>query len=186
MTFFLNGGVEDVSAGETRELVPSPQVATYDLQPEMSAEGVLETALRSIGNGDHDLVIMNFANPDMVGHTGDLQAAITAVSVVDDCVGRLAAAVLAAGGQMLLTADHGNCELMWDDTHESPHTAHTTNLVPCTLVGAAEGVQLADGRLADLAPSLLAMLDIDQPAAMTGTPLQRISRDPADTGQAVT
>ena len=179
VTFFLNGGVEAVSKGESRELVPSPKVATYDLQPEMSAEGVLDTALRSISNGDHDLIIMNFANPDMVGHTGDLQAAMTAVTVVDDCVGRLAAAVLAAGGQMLLTADHGNCEVMWDDAHQSPHTAHTTNLVPCTLVGAADGVQLADGRLADLAPSLLAMLGIEQPPAMTGETLQRFTHNQA-------
>ena len=175
VTFFLNGGVEDVSTGETRELVPSPQVATYDLQPEMSAEGVLEIALGSINRCDHDLIIMNFANPDMVGHTGDLQAAISAVSVVDDCVGRLATAVLAAGGQMLLTADHGNCEVMWDEVHGSPHTAHTTNLVPCTLVGAANGVCIGNGRLADLAPSLLAMLDIEQPAEMTGTRLQQIT-----------
>jgi len=175
VTFFLNGGVEDVSTGETRELVPSPRVATYDLQPEMSAEGVLDIALGSINKRDHDLIIMNFANPDMVGHTGDLQAAIVAVSAVDDCVGRLATAVLAAGGQMLLTADHGNCEVMWDEAHESPHTAHTTNLVPCTLVGAATGVGIADGRLADLAPSLLAMLGIEQPAEMTGTRLQQIS-----------
>ena len=175
VTFFLNGGVEDVSTGETRELVPSPQVATYDLQPEMSAEGVLEIALGSLKRRDHDLIIMNFANPDMVGHTGDLQAAIAAVSVVDDCVGRLATAVLAAGGQMLLTADHGNCEVMWVAAHGSPHTAHTTNPVPCTLVGAASGVSIADGRLADLAPSLLAMLDIEQPAEMTGTRLQQIT-----------
>ena len=175
VTFFLNGGVEDVSTGETRELVPSPQVATYDLQPEMSAEGVLEIALGSINRCDHDLIIMNFANPDMVGHTGDLQAAIAAVSVVDECVGQLATAVLAAGGQMLLTADHGNCEVMWDAAHGSPHTAHTTNPVPCTLVGAASGVSIANGRLADLAPSLLAMLDIEKPAEMTGTRLQQIT-----------
>ena len=176
VTFFLNGGVEDVCAGESRALVPSPQVATYDLQPEMSAEGVLEAALESLRTESHDLIIMNFANPDMVGHTGSLEAAMQAVSVVDDCVGRLATAVLQAGGQMLLTADHGNCEVMWDDDYKSPHTAHTTNLVPCIHIGAHKDMHIANGRLADLAPSLLAMLGIEQPTAMTGTPLQRSNR----------
>ena len=173
VTFFLNGGVEDARSGESRALVPSPQVATYDLQPEMSAEGVLDAALDSLRSKSHDLIIMNFANPDMVGHTGSLDAAMQAVCVVDDCVGRLAAAVLQAGGQMLLTADHGNCEVMWDDDHKSPHTAHTTNLVPCIHIGAHQDMHIANGRLADLAPSLLAMLGIEQPSVMTGTPLQR-------------
>ena len=176
VTFFLNGGVEDVCAGESRALVPSPQVATYDLQPEMSAEGVLEAALESLRTESHDLIIMNFANPDMVGHTGSLEAAMQAVSVVDDCVGRLATAVLEAGGKMLLTSDHGNCEVMWDDDYKSPHTAHTTNLVPCIHIGAHKDMHIANGRLADLAPSLLAMLGIEQPTAMTGTPLQRSNR----------
>ena len=148
-------------------------MATYDLQPEMSAEGVLDAALDSLLSKSHDLIIMNFANPDMVGHTGSLEAAMQAVCVVDDCVGRLAAAVLQAGGQMLLTADHGNCEVMWDDDHKSPHTAHTTNLVPCIHIGAHQDMHIANGRLADLAPSLLAMLGIEQPSVMTGTPLQR-------------
>jgi 2,3-bisphosphoglycerate-independent phosphoglycerate mutase len=112
----------------------------------------------------------------MVGHTGSLEAAMQAVSVVDDCVGRLATAVLQAGGQMLLTADHGNCEVMWDDDYKSPHTAHTTNLVPCIHIGAHKDMHIANGRLADLAPSLLAMLGIEQPTAMTGTPLQRSNR----------
>ncbi len=176
VTFFLNGGVEDARSGESRALVPSPQAATYDLQPEMSAEGVLDAALDSLHTESHDLIIMNFANPDMVGHTGSLEAAMQAVSVVDDCVGRLATAVLEAGGQMLLTADHGNCEVMWDDDYKSPHTAHTTNLVPCIHIGAHKDMHIANGRLADLAPSLLAMLGIEQPTAMTGTPLQRSNR----------
>jgi len=172
VTFFLNGGDEAVAEGEERILVPSPKVATYDLQPEMSAADVLAAACDSLEHGKHDLLVINFANPDMVGHTGDLQAAIRAVETVDGCVGEIARLVLATGGQMIVTADHGNCEVMWDDAAQSPHTAHTTNLVPVILVGAPSGTSLADGRLADLAPSLLALLGIDQPDAMTGRPLQ--------------
>ena len=152
-------------------MVPSPQVATYDLQPEMSASDVLAVALESLANHHHDLVVVNFANPDMVGHTGDLDAAIKAVETVDDCVGRLAEAVLARDGRMVVTADHGNCEVMWDDSAGSPHTAHTTNLVPVILVGAPDGTRLRDGRLADLAPTLLDLMGIDRPSAMTGSPL---------------
>ena len=172
VTFFLNGGDEAVADGEDRVLVPSPKVATYDLQPEMSAAGVLAAARDSLEHGRHDLLVINFANPDMVGHTGDLQAAIRAVETVDGCVGAMSDLVLAAGGKMIVTADHGNCEVMWDEAAQSPHTAHTTNLVPVILVGAAEDTSLVDGRLADLAPSLLALLGIDQPDAMTGRPLQ--------------
>jgi 2,3-bisphosphoglycerate-independent phosphoglycerate mutase len=171
VTFFFNGGAESAQDGEDREMVPSPPVATYDLQPEMSADGVLAAALASIRAKAHDLLIINFANPDMVGHTGDLAAAITAVETVDRCVGALVEALETADGQMLLTADHGNCEMMWDRAANSPHTAHTTNLVPLILVNGNDGVSLADGRLADLAPSLLAMLGITQPARMTGQSL---------------
>jgi len=171
VTFFFNGGAESFLTGEDREMVPSPAVATYDLEPEMSAAGVLEAALGSLQARQHDLLVINFANPDMVGHTGNLDAAIAAVETVDRCVGQLAAAVKAADGQMLLTADHGNCEVMWDEAAQSPHTAHTTNLVPLILVNGPQGTRLLDGRLADLAPSLLMMLGIDQPAVMTGTSL---------------
>ena len=150
VTFFLNGGDEAVAEGEDRVLVPSPKVATYDLQPEMSAAGVLQAALDSIEAVRHDLLVINFANPDMVGHTGDLDAAVRAVETVDGCVGRLAEAVLAKGGKMLVTADHGNCEVMWDDDAGSPHTAHTSNLVPVILVGADQGTRLVDGRLAKI------------------------------------
>ena len=139
----------------------------------MSADGVLAAALDSIETGASDLIVMNFANPDMVGHTGDLEAAIRAVETVDGAVGRLADAALAAGGSMIVTADHGNCEMMWDDDAASPHTAHTTNLVPVILVGAPADTQLHDGRLADLAPSLLALMGLSQPAAMTGRQLYR-------------
>jgi 2,3-bisphosphoglycerate-independent phosphoglycerate mutase len=171
VTFFFNGGDETIRDGEDRAMVPSPNVPTYDQQPEMSARGVLDTALDSLGHGAHDLLIINFANPDMVGHTGNLDAAIAAVETVDACVGELVTALRQANGQMLLTADHGNCELMWDADAQSPHTAHTTNLVPLLLVNGHDGYGLMDGRLADLAPSLLAMLGIDQPASMTGQPL---------------
>ena len=171
VTFFLNGGDEAQAAGEDRVMVPSPQVATYDLAPDMSADAVLQTALDSLAGLRHDLIVVNFANPDMVGHTGDLDAAIRAVETVDGCVGRLAAAVAACGGSMIVTADHGNCEVMWDDAASSPHTAHTTNPVPVILVGAADGVRLDDGRLADLAPTVLALMGLGQPPAMTGRPL---------------
>jgi len=173
VTFFFNGGDETSQPDEDRCMVQSPMVATYDQQPEMNAEGVLAAALDSINTRQHDLIIVNFANPDMVGHTGDLQAAITAVETVDDCVGQIANALVSAGGQMLLTADHGNCEVMWDDQADSPHTAHTTNLVPLILVNASPSATIVDGRLADLAPSLLEMLGIAKPGEMTGTSLLR-------------
>jgi len=171
VTFFFNGGDETMRDGEDRALVPSPNVPTYDQLPQMSASGVLAKAVASLKAKSHDLLVINFANPDMVGHTGDLAAAITAVETVDACVGELVAAIKAADGQMLLTADHGNCEVMWDSKAESPHTAHTTNLVPLILVNGNDGASLTDGRLADLAPSLLAMMGIDQPASMTGKSL---------------
>ena len=171
VTFFFNGGDETMRDGEDRALVPSPNVPTYDQLPQMSAGGVLAKAVASLEAKSHDLLVINFANPDMVGHTGDLAAAIAAVETVDTCVGELVAAIEAADGQMLLTADHGNCEVMWDSKAQSPHTAHTTNLVPLILVNGNDGTHLTDGRLADLAPSLLAMMGIDQPASMTGKSL---------------
>jgi len=171
VTFFFNGGDETMRDGEDRALVPSPNVPTYDQLPQMSASGVLAKAVASLKAKSHDLLVINFANPDMVGHTGDLAAAVAAVETVDTCVGELVAAIEAANGQMLLTADHGNCEVMWDNKAQSPHTAHTTNLVPLILVNGNDGTHLTDGRLADLAPSLLAMMGIDQPASMTGKTL---------------
>ena len=171
VTFFFNGGDETMRDGEDRALVPSPNVPTYDQFPQMNASGVMAKAVASLEAKSHDLLVINFANPDMVGHTGDLAAAIVAVETVDACVGELVAALEATNGQMLLTADHGNCELMWDNKAQSPHTAHTTNLVPLILVNGNDGTHLADGRLADIAPSLLAMMGIDQPASMTGKSL---------------
>ncbi|HEY9568668.1 MAG TPA: 2,3-bisphosphoglycerate-independent phosphoglycerate mutase, partial [Thalassobaculum sp.] len=154
VTFFLNGGREEVFDGEDRIMVPSPKVRTYDLQPEMSAPEVCDRLVAAIRSGSYDLIVANFANPDMVGHTGSLSAAIRAVETVDSCVGRVAEAIEAAGGAMFLTADHGNCETMVDPATGGPHTAHTTNLVPTVLVGAPAGVvELRRGRLADVAPT---------------------------------
>ena len=168
VTFFFNGGEEQVFAGEERVMVPSPKVKTYDLQPEMSAPELAERCAAAIRERRFDFILVNFANPDMVGHTGVESAAIAAVETVDRCLGRLIDAVLEVGGLMLVTADHGNCELMRDPATGGPHTAHTTNPVPCFLVGAGGDIRLHDGRLADVAPTLLAFLGIEQPAAMTG------------------
>ena len=169
VTFFFNGGREQVFAGEDRILVPSPKVATYDLQPAMSAVEVTDRLVEAIGSGKYDVVVVNYANGDMVGHTGVLDAAMTAVSVVDGCLGRVEAAVVRAGGTMLVTADHGNAELMRDPVTGQPYTAHTTGPVDAVLVNPPAGVdRLADGRLADVAPTLLSLLGLPQPAEMTG------------------
>lgn len=152
-------------------MVPSPKVATYDLQPEMSAPELTAKAVRAIESAAYDLIILNFANPDMVGHTGVLAAAIRAVEAVDTGLGAIAAAVAAQNGALLVTADHGNCELMRDPETGGPHTAHTLNPVPVLMAGGPAGARLHDGILADLAPTLLGLLDIPQPAAMTGKTL---------------
>jgi 2,3-bisphosphoglycerate-independent phosphoglycerate mutase len=172
VTYFLNGGREEPYPGEDRQMVPSPKVATYDLQPEMSAPELTDKAVAAIESGKYDLIVLNYANPDMVGHTGVLSAAIKAVETVDTGLGRLAAAVEKMGGALLATADHGNCEMMRDPVTGGPHTAHTTNPVPLLLVGGGNA-KLADGRLADLAPTLLALMELPQPVEMTGTSLLR-------------
>lgn len=172
VTFFFNGGIETPNEGEERIMVPSPKVATYDLQPEMSAPEVGDRLVETICNPENAVFICNFANPDMVGHTGDLDAAIKACEAVDEQLGRAIEAVLDVGGKMLVTADHGNCETMWDQATDGPHTAHTTNLVPLALVGAEKGsLILKNGRLGDLAPTLLALLGVEQPSEMTGVSL---------------
>lgn len=173
VTYFLNGGEEAVYPGEDRIMVPSPKVATYDLQPEMSAPELTEKAVQAIRSGTYDLIVLNFANPDMVGHTGSLPAAIKACETVDAGLARIAEAITAMDGRLLVTADHGNAELMRDPATGGPHTAHTTNPVPVLLHNAPAGTTLADGRLADLAPTLLALLGAPQPPAMTGQSLLR-------------
>ncbi|AKS44651.1 phosphoglycerate mutase [Octadecabacter temperatus] len=170
VTFFMNGGVEAPEVGEDRYLAPSPKVATYDLQPEMSAAEVTDAFVGAIKDG-YDLIICNYANPDMVGHTGDIAAAVKACEAVDAGLGRVLAALETVGGAMIVTADHGNCETMVDPETGGPHTAHTTNPVPVALVGGPEGANLRNGRLADLAPSLLDLMGLDLPPEMTGKSL---------------
>lgn len=172
VTFFFNGGEERVFDGEERILVPSPKVQTYDLKPEMSAPEVTDKLVEAIGSGRFDLVVVNYANSDMVGHTGDLQAAIRAIEALDACLGRLMAAVEKAGGTMLVTADHGNAEQMFDETTGQKHTQHTLNRVPALLFNAPAGVRsLHDGKLADVAPTMLALMGVAQPSEMTGRSL---------------
>ena len=168
VTFFFNGGVETVFPGEDRVLIASPKVATYDLQPEMSAYQVTEEAVKRIESGAYDVIILNFANCDMVGHTGVYEAACRAVTAVDECVGRVVEATSRMGGVSLITADHGNAERMADEDGE-PFTAHTTNLVPFYIVGAS--VRLRDGRLADIAPTMLDRMGLEKPKEMAGETL---------------
>jgi 2,3-bisphosphoglycerate-independent phosphoglycerate mutase len=171
VTYFLNGGDETPSPGEERIMVPSPKVATYDLKPEMSAPELAEKAEAAIRSGKFDMIVLNFANADMVGHTGSLQAAIKACEAVDAGLGRIVAAIRDMGGALLVTADHGNAEMMKDPVTGGPHTAHTLNRVPVLLVNGPAGTALHDGRLADLAPTMLALLGLPQPKAMTGESL---------------
>jgi len=172
VTFFFNGGQEQKFDGEERILVASPNVATYDLKPEMSAPEVTDKLVAAIRSGTFDFILVNYANTDMVGHTGDFEAAVKAVETVDHCLGRLRQAVADAGGAMLVTADHGNAEMMTDTVSGTPHTAHTKNLVPAVLIGATQGVgALKNGRLADVAPTMLALMDIPQPTEMSGQSL---------------
>jgi 2,3-bisphosphoglycerate-independent phosphoglycerate mutase len=173
VTFFFNSGIEEPFPNEDRVLIPSPRdVATYDHRPEMSAQQLTETLLARIEEGDYRFVLVNFANPDMVGHTGILDAAVKAVETIDSCLEKLAALVLERGGQMLITADHGNCELMVDPETGEPHTAHTTNPVPIHWITRdADGHSLRDGSLADLAPTVLELLELEVPEEMTGRSL---------------
>ncbi|AXI40882.1 2,3-bisphosphoglycerate-independent phosphoglycerate mutase [Sulfitobacter sp. SK011] len=167
VTFFLNGGAETPVAGEDRYMAKSPDVATYDLKPEMSCGEVTDHFVQAIDDG-YDLIVVNYANPDMVGHTGDLQAAIAACEAVDAGLARVVEALEKAGGAMILTADHGNCETMIDPETGGPHTAHTLNPVPVALLGGPTGATLKDGRLADLAPTLLHLMGLAKPDEMTG------------------
>ncbi|MFO7630090.1 MAG: alkaline phosphatase family protein, partial [Prochlorococcaceae cyanobacterium] len=179
VTYFMNGGIEQAFPGEDRHLVPSPRVATYDLAPEMAAEKLTNNCITAINKGIYSLVVINYANPDMVGHTGDMEATTEAIKVVDHCVGRLMEATNRMGGTLLITADHGNAELM-EGPDGRPWTAHTTNPVPVILVegekrklpGHGTAVDLREsGGLADIAPTLLDILGLPQPALMTGQSL---------------
>ena len=169
VTFFFNGGAEQVFPGEDRCLIPSPKVPTYDLKPDMSAREVTDEAVKRIESGNYDVVILNFANCDMVGHTGVYEAARLAVETVDECVGRVVEATRKMGGVALITADHGNADRMLDDDGTTPYTAHTTSLVPFCIVGA--NVKLRDGRLADIAPTMLDLMGLEKPAEMDGNTL---------------
>ena len=170
VTYFINGRRETPFPGEDRVLVPSPKVATYDLQPEMSAAGVTDTAIEHIRGGEYDLVIMNYANADMVGHTGVIEAAIKAVEAVDTGVGRVVEAVLAVGGGVLITADHGNAEQLIEYDTGKPFTAHTTYPVPvyCVVPQLAQAHLRSDGILADISPTILQIMGIQQPKDMQG------------------
>jgi len=168
VTFFFNGGKETVFEGEDRILIPSPNVATYDLQPEMSAPELTDNLIAAIESGKFSLIVVNFANPDMVGHTGILSAAIKAVETIDGCLSRIEKAVANMEGDLLITADHGNVELMKDQTTGKAHTAHTSFDVPLLMVNSQKAYSIKDGCLADIAPTILALMALEQPAEMTG------------------
>ena len=177
VTFFFNGRNEAPFAGETRVIVPSPKVATYDMQPEMSAFELTDETLKRLSAADDDFLLVNFANPDMVGHTGSLPAAIKAVEAVDACAGRLVDAVLAKGGVAIVTADHGNCERMVDEATGEPHTYHTVGPVSLFVIDGGRYYDLRSwGRLADVAPTALDLMDVEQPSEMTGRSLIRAAR----------
>jgi 2,3-bisphosphoglycerate-independent phosphoglycerate mutase len=171
VTFFFSGGREELFVGEKRELIPSPQVATYDLQPEMSAPEVTDKLVAAIKSGEFDLVVCNYANGDMVGHTGKFDAAVKAAECLDTCLSRVAQALTEVDGQALITADHGNVEQMSDPESGQPHTAHTTLPVPLVYLGAKPLSLKANGQLSDVAPSLLDLMQLEKPAEMTGTSL---------------
>jgi len=173
VTYFINGGRERAFEGEERLLVPSPRVATYDMVPEMSAEPVTDAVVQHVESGADALIIVNFANADMVGHTGDFDAVVQAVNCVDRCLGRIAEAVVKAGGALLITSDHGNAEYKIDRRDGSPLTAHTTSPVPVVLVGAGHGPLRDGGGLRDVAPTVLSVMGLPVPSEMTGRSLQR-------------
>ncbi|MEQ8662149.1 MAG: 2,3-bisphosphoglycerate-independent phosphoglycerate mutase, partial [Gammaproteobacteria bacterium] len=180
VTFFFNGGLEQVFPGEDRVLVPSPDVATYDLQPEMSAPEVTERLVAAIDSEQYDAIICNYANADMVGHTGNFDATVRCIEALDACLARVLEAARAHGFEVLITADHGNAEQMRaPHADDEPHTAHTSNLVPLIHVGRTARLA-ANGSLADLAPTMLALMGLEQPAEMNGRPLVTPTRSAQD------
>jgi len=181
VTYFFNGGAEGEFNGEERIMVPSPKVATYDLQPEMSAYEMTDKLVAAIDSGNFDLIVVNYANTDMVGHSGNIEAAKKAVEAVDSCLGKLVASMQKAGGAMIISADHGNAEMMTDNETGQPHTAHTLNKVPFIIVG--EGfeknkVKLKNGILADIAPTILSIMELPKPTEMTGSSLITLDHHP--------
>lgn len=174
VTFFFNGGIEHPYPGEDRVLIPSPKVATYDLQPEMSAPELTERLVEEIKTQQYDLIVCNYANPDMVGHTGNFDATVKAIETIDDCLGKIVKALHSVGGELLITADHGNAEKMFDHTHNQPHTAHTSDPVPFLYIGREATIIKENGKLSDIAPTLLYLMNIPQPEEMTGAPLVKL------------
>jgi 2,3-bisphosphoglycerate-independent phosphoglycerate mutase len=174
VTYFFNGGIEKPFPGEERTVVPSQKVATYDLKPEMSAAGIADTVIKAVEGGAFDVLIVNFANADMVGHSGKIEPTVKAVETVDACLGRIELAVRSKGGAMLITADHGNAEMMIDPATGGPHTAHTTNPVPFIVVAenAKQFTLKPGGSLRDISPTILGMLGVPEPHEMTGTDLR--------------
>ena len=171
VTFFFNGGDEKVFNGEERVLISSPDVETYDLRPKMSASEITDEIIKSINNKNFDIIIANFANPDMVGHSGNYESTLQAVEYVDDCVGKIFKAVNEKNGILILTSDHGNSETMWDEDQKSKHTAHTNNLVPFILVNGGDHIKLNKGKLSDIAPTIIELLNIDKPKEIEGNSL---------------
>ncbi len=171
VTLFFNGGHESIYPGETRIMIPSPKVSTYDLKPEMSAKEVEFELIKAIKNKQFNLIVINFANPDMVGHTGDLKAAIKAVETVDKAIGNIKNSLDESNGIMLLTADHGNCEIMLDSNTQIPHTSHTCNKVPLMIISRENKFKLKDGKLSDIAPTILDIMSLNTPISMNGKSL---------------
>ncbi|TAK78250.1 MAG: 2,3-bisphosphoglycerate-independent phosphoglycerate mutase, partial [Gammaproteobacteria bacterium] len=174
VTFFFNGGLEPPYPGENRILIPSPTVATYDLQPEMSAPELTDRLIEEIKTQQYDVIVCNFANPDMVGHTGNFDATVKAIETIDTCLEKIITALLQVGGEAVITADHGNAEKMFDHETNQPHTAHTSDPVPFIYIGREAAIIKADGKLSDIAPTLLYLMNMDQPAEMTGKPLVKL------------
>jgi 2,3-bisphosphoglycerate-independent phosphoglycerate mutase len=174
VTFFFNGGIETPYPGEDRVLIPSPKVATYDLQPQMSAIPLTKRLVHEIKTREYDMIVCNFANPDMVGHTGNFEATVKAIETVDQCIGDIHQAIQETGGELLITADHGNAEKMFDYVTNQPHTAHTHELVPFIYDGRKAKMAIQDGKLSDIAPTILYLMGLPIPAEMTGRPLVKL------------
>jgi 2,3-bisphosphoglycerate-independent phosphoglycerate mutase len=174
VTFFFNGGVETPFPLEDRILIPSPKVATYDLQPEMSAPELTNKLVAAIESGKYDLIVCNFANPDMVGHSGNLEATVKAIETIDACLGRIQKSIQNGNGELLITADHGNAEQMFDPCTHQPHTAHTSNLVPFIYMGREAEIINKNGKLSDIAPTILTLMNLPIPSDMTGQTLLKL------------